>query len=78
MKCGQFLKFPTHGLLSNLLFQYFYRILDSVNKGVVDQFFREEIMSQSFEVASFHIGNMTKVNNAWYTHEDQVSPFFLA
>lgn len=49
MKCGQFLKFPTHGLLSNLLFQYFYRILDSVNKGVVDQFVREEIMSQSFE-----------------------------
>ena len=31
-------------------------------------------MLQSFEVASFLLDGMTKVNQAWYTKYDQVSP----
>jgi len=31
-------------------------------------------MLQSFEVASFLLDGMTKVNQAWYTKDDQVSP----
>jgi len=30
---------------------------------------------QSFEVASFLLDDMTKINRAWYIQEDQVSPF---
>ena len=32
-------------------------------------------MLQSFEVASFFLDDMTKINQAWYTQEDQVSHF---
>uniref|UniRef100_M1DBF8 Integrase core domain containing protein n=1 Tax=Solanum tuberosum TaxID=4113 RepID=M1DBF8_SOLTU len=32
-------------------------------------------MLQSFEVASFLLDDMTRINQAWYTKEDQVSPF---
>ncbi|KAK4716250.1 hypothetical protein R3W88_014588 [Solanum pinnatisectum] len=69
------LKFPNHGLPNELLLQYFYQSLDAVNKGVVDQLVRGGIMLQSFEVASFLLDDMTKINQAWYTQEDQASPF---
>jgi len=58
-----------------MLPQYFYRSLDSVNIGVADQLVRRGIMLQSFEVDSFLLDDMTKINQAWYTQEDQVSPF---
>jgi len=32
-------------------------------------------MLQSFEVASFLLGDKTKINQAWYTKEDLVAPF---
>ncbi|KAK4731246.1 hypothetical protein R3W88_024234 [Solanum pinnatisectum] len=65
---------PTHGLASEFFLQYFYRSLDSVNKGIADQLVQGGIMLQSFEVASFLLDGMTKVNQAWYTKDDQVSP----
>ncbi|KAK4729603.1 hypothetical protein R3W88_022591 [Solanum pinnatisectum] len=64
------LKCPSHGLPNDLLIQYFYRSLDSVNKGMADQLVRGGIMLQSFEVASFLLDDMTKINQAWYTQED--------
>jgi len=67
-------KCPTHGLPSELLLQYFYRSLDSVNKGIADQLVQGGIMLQPFEVASFLLDGMARVNQAWYTKEDQVSP----
>ncbi|XP_015166992.1 uncharacterized protein [Solanum tuberosum] len=67
-------KCPTHGLPGELLLQYFYRSLESVNKGIADQLVLGGIMLQSFEVASFLLDGMTKVNQAWYTKDDQVSP----
>ncbi|XP_015165387.1 uncharacterized protein [Solanum tuberosum] len=66
-------KCPTHGLPSNLLLQYFYRSLDSVNKGIADQLVQGGIMLQPFEVASFLLDGMVRVNQAWYAKEDQVS-----
>lgn len=59
------LKCQTHELPNNLLLQYFYRILDSVNKGVANQLVRGGITFQSFEVASFLLDDMTKINQAW-------------
>ncbi|XP_015165482.1 uncharacterized protein [Solanum tuberosum] len=67
-------KCPTHGLPSELLLQYFYRSLDSVNKGIADQQVQGGIMLQSFEVASFLLDGMTGVNQAWYTKDEKVSP----
>ncbi|WMV33083.1 hypothetical protein MTR67_026468, partial [Solanum verrucosum] len=67
------LQCPTHGLPNNVLLQYFYWRLDSVNKGVADQLARGGIMQQSFDIASTFLDEMTKINRAWYTKEDQVS-----
>ncbi|XP_015161853.1 uncharacterized protein [Solanum tuberosum] len=60
--------------IHELLLQYFYRSLDSVNKGIADQLVQGGIMLQPFEVASFLLDGMARVNQAWYTKEDQVSP----
>ncbi|KAK4707117.1 hypothetical protein R3W88_033331 [Solanum pinnatisectum] len=71
------LQCPTHRFPNDLVLQYFYRSLDSVNKRLADQLVREGIMLQSFEVASFLLYDMTKIIQAWYTQtqEDQVLPF---
>jgi len=53
------LQCPTRGLPNNVLLQYFYHSLDSVNKGVADQLVREGIMQQPFEKASTLIDEMT-------------------
>jgi len=45
-----------------------------VNKGVADQLVPGGIMQQPYEVASQLLDGMTKINRAWYTREDQVSP----
>ncbi|KAK4729759.1 hypothetical protein R3W88_022747 [Solanum pinnatisectum] len=63
------LKCPTHRLPNDLLLQYFFRSLDSVNKGVVDQLVRGGIMLQPFEVALFLLDEMTRINQAWYSQE---------
>ncbi|KAK4727107.1 hypothetical protein R3W88_032024 [Solanum pinnatisectum] len=55
---------PKHGLPNNVLLQYFYRSLDSVNKGVVDQLIPGDIMQQPYEVASQLLDCMTKINRA--------------
>ena len=65
---------PTHGVPDNVLLQYFYRSLDSVNKGIADHLVRGGLMSQSFENASVLLDEMTKINKAWHTREDHVSP----
>ncbi|KAK4713447.1 hypothetical protein R3W88_019354 [Solanum pinnatisectum] len=67
------LQCPTHGLPDNVLLQYFYRSLDSVNKGVA-QLSLGGLMQQPYVIASQLLDGMTKINRAWYTHEDQVSP----
>jgi len=46
-----------------------------MNKGVADQLARGGIMLQPCEVASSLLDEMTKINQAWYTQEDRVSPF---
>ena len=56
----------------NLLLQYFYRSLDSINKAVADQLVRGDIMKQSFEVASSLFDELTKMNRAWYAREDDM------
>ena len=58
----------------NVLLQYFYRSLDTVNKGVADQLIRGGIMRQSFAVASALLDEMIKINWTWHTREDHVSP----
>ncbi|WMV32589.1 hypothetical protein MTR67_025974 [Solanum verrucosum] len=68
------LQCPTHGISDNVLSQYFYRSLISVNKGVADQLIRGEIMQQPFDMASTLTDELTKINRAWYTREDQLSP----
>ncbi|XP_015168639.1 uncharacterized protein [Solanum tuberosum] len=67
-------KFPTHGLPDNILLQYFYRSLDSVNKVVADQLSPGGLMQQPYAVAIQLLDGMTAINWAWYTREDQVSP----
>lgn len=68
------LQFPTHDLPDNVLLQYFYQSLDSVNKGVADQLSPGGLMQQPYVIAAQLLDGMTKINRAWYTHEDQVSP----
>ncbi|KAK4718119.1 hypothetical protein R3W88_016457 [Solanum pinnatisectum] len=68
------LQFPTHGLPNNVLLQYIYKNVDSVNKGVADQLVPDDIMQQPYEVASQLLDCMTKINRVWYTREYQVSP----
>lgn len=34
-------------------------------------------MTQSFEVSIFLLNDMTKINQALYTQDDQVSPFYF-
>jgi len=68
------LKCLTHGLQNNELLQYFYRSLDSVNKGVADPLVPGGRMQQPYEVASQLLDGMTKINRVWYTREDYVSP----
>ncbi|WMV41206.1 hypothetical protein MTR67_034591 [Solanum verrucosum] len=55
----------THGLSGNVILQYFYQSLDSVNKGVADHLSQEGIMLQPFQVASSLLDEMTKTNQAW-------------
>ncbi|WMV33081.1 hypothetical protein MTR67_026466, partial [Solanum verrucosum] len=47
---------------NNVLLQYFYLSLDTVNKGVVDQLIRGGIMRQPFAVASALLDEITKIN----------------
>ncbi|XP_049405185.1 uncharacterized protein LOC125868605 [Solanum stenotomum] len=65
---------PTHGLPYNVLLQYFYRSLDSVNKGVADQHLPGGLMQQPYAVVAQLLDGMTTINRTWYSREDQVSP----
>ncbi|XP_049362576.1 uncharacterized protein LOC125827308 [Solanum verrucosum] len=67
------LQCPTHGLPDNVLLQYFYRSLDSVNKGVADQLSPGGLMQQPYAVAAQLLDGMKTINRLWYTREDQVS-----
>uniref|UniRef100_M1DPK5 Retrotransposon gag protein n=1 Tax=Solanum tuberosum TaxID=4113 RepID=M1DPK5_SOLTU len=68
------LQCPTHGLPDNVLLQYFYKSLDSVNKGVADQLSPGGLMKQPYVISSQLLDCMTKINRAWYTREHQISP----
>ncbi|XP_015166988.1 uncharacterized protein [Solanum tuberosum] len=68
------LQCPTHGLPDNIFLQYFYRCLDSVNKGVADQLSSVGLMQQPHIIAAQLLDGMTKFNWQWYTREDQGSP----
>uniref|UniRef100_M1DA31 Retrotransposon gag protein n=1 Tax=Solanum tuberosum TaxID=4113 RepID=M1DA31_SOLTU len=68
------LQCPTHGLPDNVLLQYFYRSLDSVNNGVADQLSPGGLMQQPYVIASQLLDDITMINRALYTREDQVSP----
>ncbi|KAK4723933.1 hypothetical protein R3W88_026712 [Solanum pinnatisectum] len=68
------LQCPTHGLPDNVLVQYFYQSLDSINKGVADQLSPGCLMQQPYAVAAQLLDGMTTINRVWYTREDQVSP----
>ena len=46
------LQCPNHGVPDNVLLQYFYRSLDTVNKGVADQLVRGGLMRQTFAATS--------------------------
>lgn len=45
-----------------------------MNKGLVDRLIPGGIVQQPYEVGSQFLDCMTKINRAWYTREDQVSP----
>ncbi|XP_049364030.1 uncharacterized protein LOC125828738 [Solanum verrucosum] len=68
------LQCPTHGLPDNILLQYFYRSLESVNKGITDQLSPGGLMQQPYAVAAQLLDGMTTINREWYTREYQVSP----
>jgi len=68
------LQCPTHGLWDNVLLQYFYPSLDIVNKGIDNQLIWGRIMRQPFVLVSTFLDEMTKINRAWHTREDHVSP----
>ena len=65
---------PTHCLPDNVLLQYFYRSLDSVNKGVANQLSPGGLIQQPYAITAQLLDGMTTINRAWYTREDQVSP----
>jgi len=65
---------PTYGLPDNVLLQYFYQSLDSINKGVADQLSHGGLMQQPYTTAAELLDGITTINRAWYTREDQVSP----
>lgn len=50
----------THGLPSDLLFQYFYRSLDLINKEVVDKLIWVSTMWQPLKVDTFYLNDLTK------------------
>uniref|UniRef100_M1D8A9 Uncharacterized protein n=1 Tax=Solanum tuberosum TaxID=4113 RepID=M1D8A9_SOLTU len=58
----------------NVLLQYFYRSLDSVNKGIADQLSPGGLMQHPYVIGAQLLDGMTMINRAWYTREDQVSP----
>uniref|UniRef100_M1DN23 Putative plant transposon protein domain-containing protein n=1 Tax=Solanum tuberosum TaxID=4113 RepID=M1DN23_SOLTU len=60
---------PTHGILDNLLLQYFYWSLDPVNKSLSDQLVHGGLMRQPYELAALLLDDMTKVNRSWHTRE---------
>lgn len=64
---------PNHGLHDNILIQYFYRSLDTVDKGVVDNLSPWGLMQQPYTVATQLLDGMTTINIVWYTHEDEFS-----
>ncbi|XP_049399735.1 uncharacterized protein LOC125863770 [Solanum stenotomum] len=68
------LQYPTHGLPDKVLQEYFYRGLDLVNRGVVEQLSQGGILRHPYIIASQLLDCMTKRNRAWHTREDQVSP----
>uniref|UniRef100_M1DTB4 Uncharacterized protein n=1 Tax=Solanum tuberosum TaxID=4113 RepID=M1DTB4_SOLTU len=68
------LQCPTHGLPDNVLLQYFYQSLDSLNKRLADQLLPGGLMQQPYVVAAQLLDGMTTINKVWYTREDQVSP----
>uniref|UniRef100_M1DZT9 Integrase core domain containing protein n=1 Tax=Solanum tuberosum TaxID=4113 RepID=M1DZT9_SOLTU len=58
------LQYPTHSLPHNVLLQYFYWTLDSVNKGVADQLSTGGLMKQPYAVATQLLDGMTTINKA--------------
>mgnify|MGYP007056448597 CR=1 FL=1 len=48
-----------------------------MDKGVSDQLVKGGIMQQPFEIESTLLDGMMKINQAWYTPEDQMSPLTL-
>src|SRR5688572_29514194 len=65
---------PTHGVPDNVLPQYFYRSLDSMNKGIADHLVRGGLMGHTFAAASVLLDEITRINRAWHTREVHVSP----
>ena len=58
--------------LDNVLLQYFYHSLDSVNEGVADQLSPGGLMQQPYAVAAQLLEGMTTIKRAWYTCEDRL------
>ena len=48
-----------------------------MNKGIADQLVRGGLMRQMFAATSVFLDEMTKINRAWHTREDHVSPLNL-
>lgn len=67
------LQYKTHGLLDNILLQYFYWYLDSVNKGVADPLSLGDLMQEPYIIAPQVFDGITKIYRAWYPRDDQVS-----
>lgn len=67
------LQCPTHGFPNKVLLEYFYKCLESVNRGVIDKLSLGYTMRQPYTRASQLLDGMPKINKAWYTHQDKVS-----
>lgn len=66
---------PNLWFLDNILLWYFYRRLDSVNKGVANKLSLGGLMQKPYIIAYQVLDCMTKINMAWYTHKN--SPLSL-
>ena len=61
---------PNLWFLDNILLWYFYRRLDSVNKGVANKLSLGGLMQKPYVQAANLLNGMSKINQFWYTQED--------
>lgn len=70
-------KVPTHGVPDQFLLQDFYCSLDSINKGVADQFSQGNLVRQPYEVASLLLDDITKKSSMVHWRRPSVLSLYM-